>query len=603
MSMFCAACGALAQCAICGGDGLCDACGGLGFVMAKSYDGDEMIQIACMEAHCEQGRCRACAGEPAQDGEALEIQEMLDRADAAYEAGDYETALALYMDAAECGSAEAICEIGIMHQFGIGTDQNEEEAFKWFEKAAKLGHAEAMCSLGMLYRDGMGISKDQREAFKWFERGADLGHALSAHCLGVLYQTGSGVEKDYGKAKELFELSVSLGDVGAMNSIASLYYLGMGVEQDYRKAFEFYEKAALAGDGSAMRNMAGMYKTGKGVEQDLEKAYEWYSKAAQEGDPTGKAEMLVLQAQGYGAAQQKEEETAEATDGQESAAQNAPIHISLEDMEDYLLASLSDKLDGLDSRNSFRDTSNNAMLMYDCRDGQTLVHFCYVMLHTSLEPEQWGDPADMQLFLDTVLEALAAGGEEQRALHSDKQPFDDALGGRLSMGGTHTQEIIKDFDGVSFPVLGSWKVSDSMDALLFGCYDMKTGDFMEDNRYLFIRYRLPDGTISCHIETDQQIIAIYMKTAMGMKTTETKEVETKKVELQADAGLQMQVRVRDGSTINVREKDSADSRFIGVAQGGTVYTCLSVADNGWCQIVLEEGMVGYVSGNLVSIVQ
>ena len=41
-----------------------------------------------------------------------------------------------------------------MYQYGLGTDENLEQAAEWFSKAAAKEHKYALYSLGMLYLQG-----------------------------------------------------------------------------------------------------------------------------------------------------------------------------------------------------------------------------------------------------------------------------------------------------------------------------------------------------------------------------------------------------------------------------------------------------------------
>lgn len=52
---------ALAECSVCGGDGKCDTCMGLGFLMARVFGSDEMVQVACTGSQCAGGNCTACS--------------------------------------------------------------------------------------------------------------------------------------------------------------------------------------------------------------------------------------------------------------------------------------------------------------------------------------------------------------------------------------------------------------------------------------------------------------------------------------------------------------------------------------------------------------
>ena len=57
---------------------------------------------------------------------------------------------------------------------------------------------------------------------------------------------------------------------------------------------------------------------------------------------------------------------------------------------------------------------------------------------------------------------------------------------------------------------------------------------------------------------------------------------------------------RDGS-INVRKAPDAKSEKIGWLKASSVVTCTGITDNGWYQVVLRNGQVGYISKNLASI--
>ena len=62
----------------------------------------------------------------------------------------------------------------------------------------------------------------------------------------------------------------------------------------------------------------------------------------------------------------------------------------------------------------------------------------------------------------------------------------------------------------------------------------------------------------------------------------------------------MKVKIRNGGSLNVRVKPDQNSILVGTAEGGRTYDCLSVADNGWYEIVLPNGMTGFISGKRVT---
>jgi len=85
-------------------------------------------------------------------------------ASAAYDKGDYATALADWRSLAAHGVAEAQHNLGVMYAKGEGVHQDYAEAASWFRKAAAQGDAEAQFGLGALYFEGEGVRQDYAEA-------------------------------------------------------------------------------------------------------------------------------------------------------------------------------------------------------------------------------------------------------------------------------------------------------------------------------------------------------------------------------------------------------------------------------------------------------
>ena len=62
---------------------------------------------------------------------------------AAYDRGDYATALREWKPLAEHGLAEAQHNLGVMYSKGQGVPQDDAEAVKWYRLAAEQGYARA----------------------------------------------------------------------------------------------------------------------------------------------------------------------------------------------------------------------------------------------------------------------------------------------------------------------------------------------------------------------------------------------------------------------------------------------------------------------------
>jgi len=96
----------------------------------------------------------------------------MEDASAAYERGDYATALRLLRPLADHGVAEAEHELGFMYYNGLGVPQDYAEAVKWYRLAADQGRAEAQHDLGVMYLDGRGVPQDYVLAHMWLNLAA-----------------------------------------------------------------------------------------------------------------------------------------------------------------------------------------------------------------------------------------------------------------------------------------------------------------------------------------------------------------------------------------------------------------------------------------------
>ena len=102
---------------------------------------------------------------------------LLEDAVAAYQRGDYATALRLWHPPAEQGDAEAQFHLGVMYESSQGGQRNDAEAIKWYRKAAEQGDAVAQFNLGIMYAKGEGVSQNYAEAAQWYRLAADHGLA------------------------------------------------------------------------------------------------------------------------------------------------------------------------------------------------------------------------------------------------------------------------------------------------------------------------------------------------------------------------------------------------------------------------------------------
>jgi TPR repeat protein len=131
---------------------------------------------------------------------------------AAYESGDFATALREFRPLAEQGDAGAQFILGVMYRKGEGVPQNDKTAVKWYTLAAELGFAGAQTLLGFMHRKGEGVLQDYKTAVNWYTLAAEQGNATAQSNLGVMYGLGQGVKKDYVYAHMWGNIAASNGN-------------------------------------------------------------------------------------------------------------------------------------------------------------------------------------------------------------------------------------------------------------------------------------------------------------------------------------------------------------------------------------------------------
>ena len=91
---------------------------------------------------------------------------------AAYDRGDYATALREWRPLAKQGVADAQYNLGVMYGEGLGVPQDYAKAVGWWRKAAEQGHATAQYNLGVAYHNGEGVPQNYAQAHMWYNLAA-----------------------------------------------------------------------------------------------------------------------------------------------------------------------------------------------------------------------------------------------------------------------------------------------------------------------------------------------------------------------------------------------------------------------------------------------
>ena len=120
---------------------------------------------------------------------------------AAYNRGDYATALRELRPPAEQGDAEAQFRLGRMYAYGQEVQQNYAEAMRWYRKAAHQGYGMAQNNFGRMYGKGLGVPRDYAEAVRWYREAIQQGLAMSRNeALALAQNRGLAVALKKGLA-------------------------------------------------------------------------------------------------------------------------------------------------------------------------------------------------------------------------------------------------------------------------------------------------------------------------------------------------------------------------------------------------------------------
>jgi len=90
---------------------------------------------------------------------------------------DVERSQTLWVDLAEQGDTKAQTALGFLYLIGLWLEQNDRQAFNWFEAAAVQGVPEAQYYLGTMFLRGRGINANAPAAYFWCELSVTQGLA------------------------------------------------------------------------------------------------------------------------------------------------------------------------------------------------------------------------------------------------------------------------------------------------------------------------------------------------------------------------------------------------------------------------------------------
>jgi TPR repeat protein len=125
--------------------------------------------------------------------------------------------------AADKGYANAVAQLGWLHEYGKLGDKDLKRAMTYYHRSAQAGSSVGQAYLGYVYFHGRpGVARDYQQALYWNTLAAQQGHGAAQNMLGAHYFDGLGVAQDYKKAGYWLAEAVENGDTNAIENLSVL---------------------------------------------------------------------------------------------------------------------------------------------------------------------------------------------------------------------------------------------------------------------------------------------------------------------------------------------------------------------------------------------
>lgn len=202
------------------------------------------------------------------------------------------------------GNADALFNLGVLAEDGLGEPADLGKAEALYLAAANAGGFKAQYRLGMLYSAGGAMPRDLARARHFFGLAAQGGDAEAAARLAALdapERPASDFERAeqlasrgaHAEAAALYARLAGEGHVTARTRLAWMHEAGRGVVRDLETAARLFAASAEAGDAEAQYALAVMYQTGRGQPRDPVQGRIWLKRSAAQGHPAARAALAA----------------------------------------------------------------------------------------------------------------------------------------------------------------------------------------------------------------------------------------------------------------------------------------------------------------------
>ncbi|MEQ9561971.1 MAG: tetratricopeptide repeat protein, partial [Woeseiaceae bacterium] len=105
----------------------------------------------------------------------------------AFKRGDYATALAEWLPMAEGGDLNAMYNVALIYDQGLGLPSDKLRALRWYRVPAEEGDVSAQFNIATIHHFGEGVPVDKKEAARWYRAAALMADEEAQFNLGLMY--------------------------------------------------------------------------------------------------------------------------------------------------------------------------------------------------------------------------------------------------------------------------------------------------------------------------------------------------------------------------------------------------------------------------------
>ena len=148
--------------------------------------------------------------------------------------------LAMILARVEKRDPEAIHNLGQKYCNGsFGLQKNMRRAVELWTEAAELGSIEALCHLGVTYYYGNGVQEDKTKGIQFYKKAAMQGHVQSRYNLGC----DEAERGNYKRGAKHWIISAKMGCKNSIKNIKKAFMAGLATKEQYAEALKGYQDA------------------------------------------------------------------------------------------------------------------------------------------------------------------------------------------------------------------------------------------------------------------------------------------------------------------------------------------------------------------------